>query len=74
MPPKYVFNHIMLFDDETEEFLVYHKKDKRIPKTVDHYGPSPIAKSKSISDAVDSAVAKGVKRWDIYIKGVSDDF
>lgn len=62
---QFVFNHVLLFDDETEEYKVYHKKDKRIPKTVDCYGPSCIAKGLTADEAIDSAVLCGVYRHDI---------
>lgn len=53
MPPKYVFNYVALFDEETEEWKVYHKLDKRIPKTVECYGNGWIRKSKSLEIAIE---------------------
>jgi len=67
MPPKYVFNHIVLYDASEDTWRVYHKKSKKIMKTVECYGPNCIAKGTTIDSAIESAVKQGIKRWDIQI-------
>ena len=65
MPPKYVFNHILLFDIETQEYRVYPKLDKKIPKTTECYGQKCIAKGYTVDEAISSAVSLGIKHYDI---------
>lgn len=68
MPPKYVFNHVALYDECSCVWRIYPKHDKRIPKNVDCYGTSCcIASAALIEDAKRLAVAKGVKPWDIQV-------
>lgn len=71
MPPKYVFNHIALYGDGL--WGIYHKLDKKIPKTVECYG-EPISSATELDDAISMALSVGVKRWDIQvIGGMIDD-
>ena len=77
MPPKYVFNYVMLYDDDSSQWRVYHKLDKRIPKTCDCYGPSYICSGNSESICLKNAEKKGVNSWDvqvIYPKNFENDF
>ena len=67
MPPKYVFNHICIYDPSEDTWRVYHKKSKRIMKTVECYGSNSIAKGVTVDSAIESAVKQGVKRWDVQI-------
>ena len=67
MPPKYVFNHIVLYDEVNQLWCVYHKLDKRIPKTVEHYGPSPLYVDDSVSKCLKNSLKHGVKPWDLQV-------
>ena len=75
MPPKYVFNHICVFDLPENEWVVYHKLSKKIPKTVECYGKSNcIAKGNTVDEAIASAAQKGVAPFDIQvIEVISND-
>lgn len=64
-PPKYVFNHIMITDGEL--WYIYHKLDKRIPKTVEHYGSRFVASGSSESICLKNFVSQGGKPWDVQI-------
>ena len=68
MKPKYVFNHVALFDGDTEEWKLYHKLDKRISKTVESYGNRYISKSKTLKNLIENpekAREVGVNSWEI---------
>lgn len=64
-PPKYVFNHICLYDGEST-YGVFHKLDKRIPKEFSKYG-KPLFVANSLPEVLDIAASNGVGRWDIFI-------
>lgn len=64
-PPKYVFNHICLYDGKST-YGVFHKLDKRIPKEFSKYG-KPLYAADSLSEVLSIAIKNGVKRWDIFI-------
>lgn len=59
-PPRYVFNHICLYDESDDLWRVYHKKDKRIPKTRECYGLGGcIGVGLTIDDAIADACENG---------------
>lgn len=70
--PKYVFNHIAIYDPTNDTWSIHHKLDKRIPKTHECYGSNSIATGPTLESAIDSAVRNGVKRWDIQIKNLEN--
>lgn len=66
MPPKYVFNYVALYDDATDEWKVYEKLQKRIPKNVECYGDGWIRKSKSLKIAIE----KPKNPWEVGAKSL----
>ena len=67
MPPKYVFNHVVMYDPSQDIWRVYRKLDKKIMKTVECYGSKSIANGMTPDEAIESAMKQGVKRWDVQI-------
>ena len=56
MPPKhkFTFNYVALYDDINDEWRIYRKLDKRIPKTVECYGNRFLSKSKTLKNAIEN--------------------
>lgn len=67
MPPKYIFNYVALFDITKNVWCIFHKLDKRIPKTVECYGKTPIVFADSLEVAIELARNCGVARFDIQV-------
>lgn len=67
MPPKYVFNHLAIFDDNESVWKVFEKHDKRIPKDVHHYGSRVLGKGETVESAIKDAECNGVKPWDVQV-------
>lgn len=65
--PKSVFNYIAVYDESSSLWYVYHKLDKRIPKTRDHYGSKYISKGESLESTLALAHKKGVAPYDVQI-------
>lgn len=65
MPPRYKYNCVAIEDKENGEWFIFHKLNKRIPKTIECYGSSYVGRGKTLDDAMDDAVANGIQRWDI---------
>ena len=69
-PPRFVFNHICMFDLVTQKWYVYHRLQKKLNKTVECYGNSYLGVGDTADDAIADAVKEnGVKRYDVQVLG-----